>query len=62
MSGLFERLTLAQETEFRRWARENYTRLEQIDGTWHPVIQHECATMNERFYVNAPLPEGCLPL
>jgi hypothetical protein len=59
MPGLFERLTLAQETEMKRWARENYKRLEPIDGTWHPIVQHECATMNELHYVNPPLPEGC---
>jgi hypothetical protein len=61
MPQLFKRLTLAEETEMRQWARENYKRLDPIDGVWHPVVQAECVKMNELFYVNPPLPAGCLP-
>jgi hypothetical protein len=43
---LFRPLNAEQEAEFRAYARNNYKKLEPIEGTWHPVIQHECALMN----------------
>jgi hypothetical protein len=30
----------------RQWARDNYKPLEPIEGTWHPIVQHECVKMN----------------
>jgi hypothetical protein len=43
---LFKELNENQETEFRRWARDNYEPLTPIEGIWHPVIQDECAKIN----------------
>ena len=31
---------------YKKWARENYTPLDDIRGIWHPVIQLECAMIN----------------
>jgi hypothetical protein len=43
---LFRNLSPAEEAKFRAWARANYKPFEPIDGTWHPVVQDECVTMN----------------
>lgn len=40
-------LNAGQEAQFRKWARDNYVPHEAIDGTWHPVVQAECAKINE---------------
>ena len=44
---MFRKLDKDEEQEFRQWARDNYTRFDPIKGIWHPVIQTECAKMNE---------------
>jgi len=44
--NLFRELDENEQQEFRKWARENYTRLDPIKGIWHPVVQDECAKMN----------------
>ena len=46
---LFRRLTDEEEARFRKWARDNYTPLEEITGVWHPVVQAECVLMNKEF-------------
>ena len=43
---MFRKLTQDKESEFRKWARDNYKQLEPIEGIWHPVIQDECSKMN----------------
>ena len=43
---LHKDLNEKEAESFRRWARDNYKRLEPIDGTWHPVTQAECVKMN----------------
>jgi hypothetical protein len=43
---MFRQLTKKEEAAYRAWARANYTRLEPINGVWHPVIQNECSEMN----------------
>ena len=53
---LFRDLTLEEEQQFRAWARANYKAFEPIDGTWHPVIQHECAEINRLADVFRNLP------
>jgi hypothetical protein len=42
-------LTEEQEISYRKWARENYTPLMLIYGTWHYVCQDECVKMNREF-------------
>lgn len=42
----FRQLTAAEDTRFRRWAREYYRPGSPIDSAWHPVIQEECALVN----------------
>jgi len=32
---------------FKQWARDNYKPGEEISGVWHPVVQKECAKINE---------------
>ena len=54
---LFRRLNTADEAEYRAWARENYTTLQDIPGTWHPVTQDECRKMNEVHYLPDSSPE-----
>ena len=43
---LWDRLTPDEETELRKWARDNFKVGEDINGRWHPVIQDECVKMN----------------
>lgn len=46
---LFHYLTEAEIVKFKKWARDNYKPYENISGVWHPVVQVECAKMNEEF-------------
>ncbi len=43
---VFRKLSVSEEAEFRKWARENYRLGEPISGIWHPAVQDECAKMN----------------
>lgn len=43
---MFRTLTTEEAQEFRAWARSNYEPLEEISGTWHPVVQAECVQIN----------------
>ena len=45
-ASLFRTLSPEEEREFRQWARENYSLLEEIKEIWHPVVQNECQRMN----------------
>jgi len=42
---MFRELSEAEELEFRKWARENYTPYSEINGVWHPIIQAECVAI-----------------
>lgn len=44
---LFRTLNATEIQEFRQWARQNYKPLTPIQGYWHPIIQQECACINE---------------
>jgi hypothetical protein len=44
---MFRELTPEEVVEFKDWARQNYEPLTEIKGVWHPVIQAECALMND---------------
>ena len=44
---LFKQLTAKEIHQFQKWARKNYSPYTPINGMWHPVIQRECAEMNE---------------
>ena len=35
-----------EEEKHRAWVRANYTIGEKVKDIWHPVVKHECATMN----------------
>jgi len=43
----FKQLSSEEESEFRKWARDNYKPFSDISGVWHPVVQDECKKMNE---------------
>lgn len=43
---MFRDLNTDEQASFRAWARDNYKPFSPIDGSWHPVIQGECAKMN----------------
>ena len=45
---MFKRLSDSEVQEFIQWARENYVPFSPINGTWHPVIQAECAAINAK--------------
>jgi len=45
--NIFKILTSQEEKSFRQWARDNYKPLSDIKGIWHPVVQHECAKINQ---------------
>ena len=40
-------LSPKEEKQFRQWARENYQPFTEINGSWHPVVQDECAKINK---------------
>jgi hypothetical protein len=42
----FRALTLAEDAQFRSWARDNYEPGAEIKGIWHPVVQDECVRIN----------------
>jgi hypothetical protein len=44
--SLFRTLNDVEEQQFRKWARQNYKPMEQINGCWHPITQAECVKMN----------------
>lgn len=44
---MFRLLNEKEESEFRRWARRNYTIGSEISEVWHPVVQDECRRMCE---------------
>lgn len=46
VGSLFKSLSKDEEKNYRKWARDNYTPIENIPGIWHPVIQDECVRMN----------------
>ena len=46
--NLFRNLTGDEIREFKDWARQNYVPFSEIKGIWHPVIQQECARINEK--------------
>ena len=46
---LFRELTPEEETEYRRWARDNYKPGTEINGVWHPIVQDECVLMNREW-------------
>jgi hypothetical protein len=45
-SPMFKNLSPQEVAEYKEWARDNYEPLTDIKGIWHPVIQHECAKIN----------------
>ena len=47
MTGIdFIKLNDQQRNKFIDWARENFKAGEEIDPTWHTVIQQECREIN----------------
>jgi hypothetical protein len=44
---MFLALSPEQEQSFRQWARDNYVPFDPIKGIWHPVVQSECAAINQ---------------
>ncbi|HET6886619.1 MAG TPA: hypothetical protein VFH87_01725 [Candidatus Udaeobacter sp.] len=49
--SIHKALSMAERVEFRKWARVNYLPFSPIDGTWHPVVQHECVAINEEAHL-----------
>ena len=57
---LFQNITdPAEIQEFKQWARDNYEPLTPIDGTWHPIVQAECARINTDTNLSADLDIAC---
>lgn len=44
---LFKVIDDHEQSDFRKWARDNYEPFSPISGLWHPIIQDECCIMNE---------------
>lgn len=44
---LFRSLNEEEKKEFRAWARENHKPGDKIEVFWHPVVQDECAKIDE---------------
>lgn len=45
-SPIHRHLSKEEEVAFRVWARIHYGRMDDIKGTWHPVVQSECVKIN----------------
>jgi len=43
---LFRKLAPDEVLDFIKWARQNYVPGTTISSLWHPVVQDECALMN----------------
>jgi hypothetical protein len=41
----FRNLSEEETSEFRQWARDNWTVGEDIDPLWHPVVRAMCERM-----------------
>ncbi|NIN00479.1 MAG: hypothetical protein GTO24_21075 [candidate division Zixibacteria bacterium] len=39
---VFRELSPEEELEFRQWAHDNWSVGDEINSTWHPVVQDEC--------------------
>lgn len=48
-ANFFRDLSPEEVTEFKEWARLEYTPGEEIRNIWHPVVQHECRVINARY-------------
>ena len=46
---MFKQLTKQEKASYRQWAIENYEPLSEIKGIWHPIIQAECVSINEKY-------------
>jgi hypothetical protein len=57
---LFRDLPEDEQASFRQWARDNYKPMAEISGIWHPVIQDECAKINQEFSDASPSIEEIL--
>jgi hypothetical protein len=45
--NLFRKLGPIETEEHKAWARKHYVPLTDICGVWHPVVQKECAKINQ---------------
>lgn len=63
--SFFRTLTPTEETDFRQWARDNYTPGTEVNELWHPTVRDECARINaEQKHCdecNAEAGEKCRP-
>jgi hypothetical protein len=55
---LFRELNAEEEAEFRKWARDNYKPMSEIQGIWHPVVQDECTKINKEMFLPVDIKEG----
>lgn len=44
---IFKKLDEDEVKVFQAWAEDNYKPYSPIDGMWHPVVQAECARIND---------------
>lgn len=61
----FRRLTPAEESKFRQWARKHYLLHTEISELWHPTVQDECRRLNAQdqngngmLHAGAPVPQA----
>ena len=61
---MFRTLTTEEEQAFRAWARSNYEPLDEIRGTWHPVVQAECVQINAEWVARVEWNDSwsCIPV
>lgn len=55
---MFRELSEQEIIEYKAWARKNYVPFNPIKGIWHPVVQAECAKMNEEAEVTVSMFAG----
>ena len=47
-----EDLSPAEIKAHKQWARSNYKVHSPIKGIWHPIVQGECAKMNQEYHLD----------
>jgi hypothetical protein len=43
--SFFRTLDAKEESDFRQWARQNWSPGDEIKGIWHPVVRDEIRIM-----------------
>jgi len=43
---MWRELSEEEQSDFRKWARDNHKPGDEVNPTWHPVCRDECAKID----------------